>query len=282
MSIQITDLAAMTDHLKALGLAPGVDVVIHSSLMAFGRLQPPEGQSGPEMVYQAARDLIGPEATLVAPSYTFDTHERPYDVRHSASTGVGALSEYVRQRPDAVRSLSPVHNHVAVGPKAEALLSDTPPDVSLGPRSDFERLREADLLLVLLGVGFRRGCTYLHHMEAVAEVPYRRWLALPRVVINADGDRQVIQMRYFARAEDPEGRSWRANFDVIVDDLRADGALTEVQAPYGVSYAVRLSDLHRRAEALLSADPYALVAEITAAEITGAESTGAESTEGAG
>lgn len=264
-TIHTTTGVEVDAHLRALGLREGLDVVVHSSLMAFGRLDPEGAESGPAMVYEAIRAIVGPEATVVAPSYTFNTHEVPYDVRRSPSTGVGALSEYVRARPEAVRSMSPVHNHVAVGPKARALLWETPPTVSLGPGSDFERLHAAGLTLVLLGVGFRRGCTYLHHMEALAGVPYRQWLDLPREVVDREGEARSTTLRYYARAEDADGRRWRANFDCIVEPLSRAGALTTVATPYGASFQVKLTDLHDCATRLLAEDPFALVVDAEAA-----------------
>lgn len=255
--IATTDEAALIDHLHALGLEPGLDLVVHTSLMAFGRLV-----GGPETVYRALRAVVGDEATLVVPTYTFQcSPETPYDPAVTPGHNVGVFSEYVRQRPGVRRSLSPIHNHAAEGPKAH-LLDATPPTTSLGAESDFERLHQAGFEVLLLGVGWTRGCTFLHHMEAVAEVPYRTWLELDRVVV-IDGEPQPVKTRYFARAEDPQGRRWQARFEAVAAPLAQAGQVVSARAPYGQSHRVKLTELAHCAGRMLAEDPYALVQETT-------------------
>ena len=246
-----TDEAQLAQHLDTLGIERGMSLVVHTSLMAFGRLS--GGVSG---VHSALRARIGTEGTLAVPTYTFEASvEAPYDPAITESRGVGVLSEHVRQLPGAVRSASPIHNHAAVGPLAHRLAT-TPPTRSLGPGTDFEVLHDAGFHVLLLGCSFRRGCTYLHHMEAVCEVPYRKWIEVPRRVRAPLGDGwQDVQCRYYAR-EEP---GWAANFDVVVEPLTRSGALETAPAPYGTSHRVPLQALHRCVAEMLQADPYALV-----------------------
>jgi aminoglycoside 3-N-acetyltransferase len=241
----------MRDHVAALGLRPGTDLVVHSRLLAFGRFP-----DAPAAVYRVLGDAIGSEATLVVPTYTFDTSpERPYDPVRSPGTSMGSFSEYVRALPGAVRSRSPIHNHAAVGPRADLML-EAPPTSSLGPGTDFEVMLRAGFSLLLLGCSFDQGCTYLHHVEAMVGVPYRKWIELDRVVCDpATGTEGPVRVRYYAR----EGEVHN-NFDVVEAPLAARGALRVARAPLGRSFLVTLADLDSCARDMLAADPYALVA----------------------
>jgi aminoglycoside 3-N-acetyltransferase len=244
------DLAA---HLQAVGLRRGMDIVVHSKLIAFGRMV-----NAGATVLEVLRSLVGDEATIAVPTYTFSNPaDSPHDARATPSTNVGVLGEYMRQLPGVVRSQSPIHSHAAIGPKA-ALLAMTPPTVSMGPGSDFEVFEKADFQLLLLGCKFNEGCTFLHHVETLMNVPYRAWLDLPRTVINAKtGETDRVTVRYFARRSD----DWENRFDVIQKPLRNAGLMREAPAPYGRSFLARLADLHLIAEHMLAKDPYALVTQ---------------------
>ena len=132
----------------------------------------------------------------------------------------------------------------------------TPPTVSLGPGSDFDRLHEAGFHLLLLGCRFSEGCTYLHHLEAMVDVPYRKWIELPRRVVCPQSSAvREISVRYFARRD--EGIQER--FDIVAELLESLGLLGRADAPYGPSFLVSLADLDRGGRACLARDPYALV-----------------------
>ncbi|MEJ2754697.1 MAG: AAC(3) family N-acetyltransferase, partial [Gammaproteobacteria bacterium] len=199
--------ANLIEHFQSLGIKVGMNVVVHSRLIALGRFRDAAAR-----IYRTLRQFIGNEATLVVPTYTFNTSvDIPYDPLTIPSTNVGVFSEYVRQLPGAVRSLSPIHNHTAVGPLA-GLMRKASPTISLGPGSDFEILRNHGFYLLLLGCRFNKGCTYLHHMEAMLEVPYRRWIELDRVLVHPDTQqKRLLKVRYFARGDEP----LTTNFDAV-------------------------------------------------------------------
>lgn len=248
-ALMTTSRPALADHLAALGVVAGMDVVVHSKLISFGRID-----GGAETVLAALRTAVGPAGTLVFPSYTFDTADNIYDPGASPSTGVGALSELARCQPGTVRSLCPIHNHVALGPRA-AVLTESQPSVSLGPGSDFDMLHRAGFHLLLLGCSFDEGATFLHHMEAVAQVPYRRWLPLERRLLDpADGLERTMICRYYGST----GQSMTTRFDVMIEPLRTSGCLSEARAPYGPSYRVDLDNLYHCAYRLLAGCPLAL------------------------
>lgn len=248
MPLPETSPADFRRHLDALGIARGDRLAIHSRLLSFGAVA-----GGAAAIAQALRQAVGDEGTLVVPCYTFDA-SRPYDPRTRPGEATGALSEHIRRLPGAIRSLCPIHNHAAIGPAAP-LLRQADPGCSLGPGSDFAILGGNGFKLLLLGCGFTEGCTYLHHMEAMAEIPYRNWIDLERQVVDEHGALQSLRVRYFARA----GAALTTDFEPARQALAAAGLLASAPCVLGQSHACRLEDLDRVALALLRDDPYALV-----------------------
>lgn len=239
------DLAA---HLDGLGIAAGARLVVHSRLLAFGQLD-----GGAEMAAGALLGRIGPAGTLIVPTYTFDAAQ-PYDPVTRPGEGTGALSELIRQMPGAIRSRCPIHNHAGIGPDSR-LLAGTDPARSIGPGSDFAAMLDGDFTLVLLGCGFTEGCTYLHHMEAMAEVPYREWIELRREVWDADGRPHSMTVRYYGHV----GERRTADFEAVRHRLAERGLLGTAPCPFGASYVCRLADLHQVAAEMLADDPFVLV-----------------------
>lgn len=173
---------ALTRQLAALGLCPGRDVIVHSSLRRLGRID-----GGAEAVLDAIRDVVGPGATIVVPTQTAgnSTTSRAYraatagmntaqrhhyemsmpgfDLKSSASHGMGALAELVRVHPGAVRSNHPQTSFTALGPAAKDLMAVHDVDCHLGERSPMAALYSGASIL-LLGVGYDT-CTALHLAE---------------------------------------------------------------------------------------------------------------------
>jgi len=249
MSLPETTPADLARHLDALGVCPGQDIVVHSSLASFGRLE-----GGAEGVYAVLRRAVGPAATIAVPTYTFRLDPNAvFDPKRSPAMGMGVLSEYVRTRPEARRSWCPTHSHAAIGPKA-AILRQALNTSAFGPGSDFAAFAEHGFTLVMLGCDFLAGSTYVHHVEACLNVPYRDWRTLERTVMVGGGER-LARCRYYARRD----RSVAENFAPVETRLFDAGAMTSAPCALGRSHLARLADVHAHTAALLAADPFAVV-----------------------
>lgn len=251
MPLAVTREQDLVEHLEALGVHRGARIVAHSHLVSFGLID-----GGVETVLKALRRVIGDRGCLIVPTYTLtENPEEPFDPRHSPSQSMGALSEQVRGLPEAVRSRSPMHSHAGVGSGADLLAAGVP-ERSFGAGSDFDLMDQADFLLLLLGCDFQRGATFLHHMEAVCQVPYRRWVEVPRRVRRLDGSIQTVVCQYFGRLPEQPVQN---DFSRIQDEAVRRGIARRVMLPYGASFIVRLRELRDLASELLAEDPYALV-----------------------
>jgi aminoglycoside 3-N-acetyltransferase len=178
--------------LRGLGLRPGDRLLVHSSLSALGYV---EGGAG--TVIAALLDVLGPAGTLVTPSFQRGSEHVlvrqgvRFDVRTSPSE-MGAVTEALRRRPDAVRSLSPTHCLAAVGRDATALLDGHEKcTVSVGHGSPFERLVRGGGRILLLGVTHSSDTT-LHYLENTGGAPTVCRESFSPVVIDREGREHVV------------------------------------------------------------------------------------------
>lgn len=189
------------DDLTGLGLAPGDTVMFHTRLSAIGYVP-----GGPGTVIDALLDVVGPAGTLMvtcgwndAPPYDFTTwphawqqalraHHPAYDPELSeAEHANGRLPEALRHRPGALRSRHPDVSLAALGASAAALTDAHPWDDPHGPGSPLARLVALGGRVLLLGAP-RETMTLLHHAEALAKAPGKRFVTYEQPV-RVEGER---------------------------------------------------------------------------------------------
>lgn len=174
--------------LRRIGLKAGDLVQAHSSLSAFGCV---EGGAG--AVVDALLETVAPGGTVMVPTFNHG-REAVFDVRESPSTN-GAVTNALRVRPAARRSLHPTHAYAAIGPLAEWLVAGHLELPTFDVRSPLGKLAEKGGCVLLLGVGMRAN-TAAHVGETKALVKclgYRRHpgkVRLPETgqVVRAWGD----------------------------------------------------------------------------------------------
>lgn len=240
-------------HLRSLGIAKGAHLAVHSRLLSFGRIH-----GGAAAVYDALSEAVGSTGTLVFPTYTLDLDaSEPYNPATTPSHNAGVLSEYARRTPGVRRTLCPLHSHAVVGAKAELIIGADPAR-SIGPGSSFDVMHQAGFQLLLLGCTFHEGATFIHHVEAMAGVPYREWIELERQVVMPDGALRHLKCPYFGRRRDLGFTS-----DLSECELVARAHPQTVSVPIGTvartSYLMGLDVLNDCVRTMLVRNPYALV-----------------------
>lgn len=195
----------IANGLRTLGVEPGNVLVVHSSLSCFGTVK-----GGAAAVVDALLDVLDSEGTLVVPTFNFSPGV--FDPAQTPS-GVGAVTEAVRTRPDAVRSLHPTHSVAAIGPLAEALTEDHEKVEAFARGSALWKALQANAKILQLGVTHTTN-SMIHVAEEIAGVPYleRNW----RVEVRTPGGK--IVHKWIRRPGCSRG------FDVV------DEALEETQA----------------------------------------------------
>ncbi len=178
--------AEIVAGLREVGLQPGDLVQVHSSLSSFGYVE-----GGAEAVVDALLEAVGPEGTLMVPTFNhmareaFDGSDEIFDVRTTRSIN-GAITEAVRLRPEAHRSMHPTHPYAAIGPRAQWLTSEHLMLKTFDERSPLGKLVAAGGKIVLLGVGMNSN-TAAHVAETKANVPCMGYRRNRRLVRLEDG-----------------------------------------------------------------------------------------------
>jgi aminoglycoside 3-N-acetyltransferase len=156
----------LISQLRTLGVAPGQVLLVHAS---FRALRPVEG--GPRGVLAALLEVLGPEGTLVMPSWT-GRDDLPFDrTTTPASPDLGVLADTFWRSPDVKRSAHPFA-FAACGARAAEIVSGAMTLPPHAPGSPVDRVRALDGRVLLLGVGHDANTT-LHLAELLAGVPYR-------------------------------------------------------------------------------------------------------------
>jgi aminoglycoside 3-N-acetyltransferase len=110
------------------------------------------------------------------------------DIYDSATTPSvsGAVTEALRKRPDAHRSIHPTHPYAAIGPDAASLVSGHLEVETFSPASPLGKLASRAGFVLLLGIGMEAN-TAAHIGEAMAHVPCIGFNRFPRRVKLEDG-----------------------------------------------------------------------------------------------
>ncbi|MDQ8703659.1 aminoglycoside 3-N-acetyltransferase [Streptomyces sp. LHD-70] len=244
--------------LTALGLGPGDTVMFHTRMSAIGYVA-----GGAATVIDALRDAVGPAGTLMvtcgwndAPPYDFRTWPRPwqdalraehpsYDPEFSeAAHDNGRLPEVLRRLPGAARSRHPDVSFAALGPAAVELTADHPWDDPHGPGTPLARLVARRGRVLLLGAPLDT-MTLLHHAEALADAPGKRYVTYEQPVL-AEGH-----------------RVWRRFLDIDSEHGAFDyaGVVREGQDPFETITRALLAAGHGRSGPVGAAESHLFEAE---------------------
>jgi len=129
----------------------------------------------PETVIRAMLDRLGPEGTLMMPTFSYCYLHHPrgkvYDPASTPGVLNGILSETFRQMPGVLRSNNPTYSVVVCGKYAEKLSSGSQDNAGLGHGSSYENALKLGAKILLLNVGNNRN-SMLHYAEIASGVPY--------------------------------------------------------------------------------------------------------------
>jgi len=148
--------------LRRLGLRRGDRVMTHSGLSSFGFVE-----GGAYAVIDALRQAIGPEGTLMFPTFNHGKVE-VFD-RETTPSYNGTITETFRHLPEVRRSNHPTHAYAALGPDADRYVKDAYLHVTWGPESPLGRLIADGGWILLLGVT-QGTSTAQHHGETYNRV----------------------------------------------------------------------------------------------------------------
>ena len=224
-------------NIRALGLGPGDHVVVHTSLRKVGHVD-----GGPRALLDAFLDVLGPEGTVLVPTFTYSFSGRPgtdpFDRWSTSGSRTGIFAETVRTDPRAFRSAHPTHSVAAIGARAQEFTEGHESISALGIGSPMHKAAVAGGYILLVGVTHNRNSS-IHVGEVLADAPYIRehfcedWKRTARVV-REDGQIEEVPLH-------PEIPGCSAGFDIIDGPLRTRGVIKD--GKIGNAYSMLMKGL---------------------------------------
>jgi aminoglycoside 3-N-acetyltransferase len=179
-------IQSLKDDFSRLGVAPGMIILLHSSLSALGWVC-----GGPVAVILALENLLSSTGTLVMPTHSGDLSDPAewgnppvpeswwetirqtmpaYDPDLTPTRGVGTIPECFRKQSGVLRSAHPQCSFTAWGAYAAEIVKGHSLDFGLGDLSPLAKIYEFGGYVLLLGVGHDNN-TSLHLAEYRADYP---------------------------------------------------------------------------------------------------------------
>ncbi len=224
-------------NLHEIGINHGDSVLVHSSLSRIGHLI-----DGPKTFVDALIAAIGSEGTILMPTSPNNVFQLNYirntpffDVLNSPSK-TGAITEYFRKLPNALRSLHPTEPVSAVGKLAEYYTKDhfnqlTP----YNKNSPFYRVSEQKGKILYVGVTLAMAGTNLHTLEDAVDFKFPVYYKDEFEINVIDDKGQKHSVR--TKVHNPE-YSKKRKCDDLIPLFEAKGALKKCKVGEADTLAV--------------------------------------------
>lgn len=255
----VTSGQIAADLLK-MGIQPGDILFIHSSLKSLGYVD-----GGPTAVIQGLLDAVGPEGTLLLPTYympggsilgTCQMAGYVFDPRIHG-TNMGALPEAFLKFSGVHRSIHPTHSVSAIGKHAKHLTEahHLAPSV-FGKGSPWQRFHE--LNGKVLGIGISMGPVTFYHLleDTMGErFPVKVWMdetfKIPCKGWN--GEDYLVPVRPYRAEITPNRIDHKSRGDLrdfIRNDFTQQGILTQGSVCSAKSWFISAETFLTRIESL--------------------------------
>lgn len=200
---------SIQEDLEAIGVKPGMVLLVHSSLSKIGWVS-----GGPVAVILALEEVLGPEGTLVMPTHSGDLSDPEewvnppvpqewkeiirqtmpaFDAEITPSRGMGKIAESFWSQRNVLRSNHPHMSFAAWGKFAPLITDNQSLDFGLGDGSPLARIYDLAGMILLLGVKHDNN-TSLHLSEFRADFEGKKEIK-QGAPIMLDGIRQWVKIR---------------------------------------------------------------------------------------
>ena len=185
----LATIESLQADFRALGIKPGMILLVHSSLSAIGWVC-----GGAVAVIIVLQKVLGETGTLVMPAHSTDLSEPSqwenppvpeswwqtiqetmpaYDPDLTPTRSMGKIVETYRKQKGVLRSTHPQSSFCASGPQASHIVNNHPLAFGFGEHSPLARIYDLNGFVLLLGVGHSSN-TSIHLAEYRADFPTKR------------------------------------------------------------------------------------------------------------
>lgn len=181
--------AEIVGGLHRVGLKACDVVLVHAAMRTLGHVD-----GGAETVVEALLEVLGKHGTLVVPTFTSAHYaaEDPIVDPENDPSEMGIISQTVKTRPDALKSIAYSASFAAVGRRAEVITQVDPSLTVFDLRSSFGVMLALNTQILLLGVPYQSSTSH-HFAEYVCDVPYRHTIDLGEVKFRRKDGSIVMQ-----------------------------------------------------------------------------------------
>jgi len=188
------------DILKALrkaGIKEEETIFVHSDLSRLGKLGDIKNLNDfLDSFIDVFLEVVGGKGTVIVPTFSYSfTKKENFNVNLTKST-LGILTERLRNRDKAIRSVHPLFSVAAVGKDARFFTKNLSLN-SFGKNSVFERMWQRNTAIVLFGLS-EFLFTFIHYVEENFGVPYRYYKRFKGQIINKN-KKYDANYRYYVR-----------------------------------------------------------------------------------
>tara|TARA_B100000161_G_C33547033_1_gene413549 strand:- start:159 stop:911 length:753 start_codon:yes stop_codon:yes gene_type:complete len=166
----------LNSEISQIDIKKNDTVLIHSNLLKLVRESGSreKGSLIIENFIDYLLEIIGINGTLIFPTFTFSFSNKGITSYKNKDCETGILCKKALLRNKGLRSYSPVYSFTSIGRLSRKINSF----IDLKPfreNSIFNLLEKNNCKILLINLNDNDGLTYVHYVEAMLDVPYRKF-----------------------------------------------------------------------------------------------------------
>lgn len=183
--------------LNNLKIKKGDAIIVHSDAMILAQFENFKEKIDFNNFFQNIINYIGKEGTLIIPTFTYSaTKEEIYEPLKSESK-VGLLSNEFLKFKNISRTSHPIFSFAIIGYYKNKILKHNNFSC-FGIDSIFSLFHKISSKILCLGCSSKNSITFMHHIEEIALVPYRKYIYFKGEISN-ERNNIFVECKYYAR-----------------------------------------------------------------------------------